>query len=354
MLAAERDQRILTLARRDGRVVTTALARELGISEITARRAINNLAAAGVLVRVHGGATLPGRLATPADGSITGLVVPTSDYYYAKVIAGAESVAAQLGTRLVLGVTHYDRETEHERVRRLVGLGVRGVVVATSTYEPTATDTGAWLDSLEVPVVLMERSITYPQTAREYDTVRTDHAYGGVVAVRHLAALGHRSIGLALRKETPTAAFLTSGYRDAVVALGLDGDAPFRALPDLGRDPAGADVVLNLFLDDCLAAGTRAAIVHVDAHASRLVELATARGLRVPEDLSIVAYDDEVAAFSMVPLTAVAPPKQAVGAAAMRLLQSRVQSLADGSELPVQHLSLLPGLAVRHSTTRYI
>ncbi|BCW44951.1 LacI family transcriptional regulator [Arthrobacter sp. StoSoilB5] len=343
----------MKVARRDGRVITTALAQELGLSEITARRAINSLCSSGHLVRVHGGATLPSNTKVEhVLGSATGLVVPTSDYYYARVIAGAESVAAQLGTRLVLGVTHYDEGSEKERVQRLIDLGVRGILLATSVYEPGGV-TGKWLDSLTLPVVLMERSFTYPETAREYDSVRSDHTYGAALAVRHLAELGHTSIGLAIREETPTARGLKAGYEQTVAQLKLDVDAPYQPLPIIATDPEGTDIALNAFLDECIRQGTKAAIVHVDTHASRLVELAASRGIRVPEDLSIVAYDDEVAAFALVPLTAVSPPKHAVGASAMRLLDARLGDPTGGNDVPIQHLSLMPGLTVRESTTKY-
>ncbi len=352
MLAVEREQLILKVARRDGRVVTTALARELGLSEITARRAINTLCSSGLLMRVHGGATLPNNGGPEGvHGSATGLVVPTSDYYYARVIAGAESVAGRLGTRLVLGVTHYDAKSEKDRVQRLVALGVRGLLLTTSTYEPSGGETGRWLDSVRLPVVLMERSFTYPETSREYDSVRSDHAFGAALAVRHLAQLGHTSIGLAIREETPTAKGLKAGYAQTIQQLNLVEGAPYKALPVIALDPAGTDTALNAFLDECVMTGTKAAIVHVDTHASRLVELAVSRGIRVPEDLSVVAYDDEVAAFAVVPLTAVSPPKQAVGGAAMRLLEARLNSGPGEMELPIQHLSLLPTLTVRKSTS---
>ena len=354
MLAVERDQLILKVARRDGRVLTTAVARELGLSEITARRAINALCSSGLLTRVHGGATLPSN-GKPERvlGAATGLVVPTSDYYYARVIAGAESMAGRLGTRLVLGVTHYDEGSERDRVRRLVDLGVRGLLLTTSTYEPSGGETGKWLDSVDLPIVLMERSFTYPETSKEYDSVRSDHAFGAALAVRHLSQLGHTSIGLAIREETPTARGLTAGYGQTIQQLGLVEGAPYKALPLIALDPEGTDRALNAFLDECMDTGTKAAIVHVDTHAARLVELAASRGIRVPDDLSVVAYDDEVAAFAMVPLTAVSPPKQAVGAAAMRLLDARLSSSTNDVELPVQHLSLLPSLTVRESTTKY-
>ncbi|MFF0793531.1 substrate-binding domain-containing protein [Streptomyces spiralis] len=71
-----------------------------------------------------------------------------------------------------------------------------------------------------------------------------------------------------------------------------------------------------------------------------------ARGLSVPEDLALISYDDVFAAPGAPPLTAVAPPKRAVGAAAVDLLLRRLRS---GPALPVHRLELLPELKVRAS-----
>jgi DNA-binding LacI/PurR family transcriptional regulator len=94
-----------------------------------------------------------------------------------------------------------------------------------------------------------------------------------------------------------------------------------------------------------LLAGLDAALVHTDEDALRLLQALHQRGLRVPDDLALVAYDDEVAALADVPLTAVAPPKRELGEAAVSVLLDRVRS---GRGIH-RHLDLLPSLRVRVS-----
>ncbi|MFD3756105.1 substrate-binding domain-containing protein [Streptomyces sp. NPDC058622] len=75
-----------------------------------------------------------------------------------------------------------------------------------------------------------------------------------------------------------------------------------------------------------------------------------ALGIRVPEDLALVVYDDKVSGLSELALTAVAPPERAVGAAAARLLLDRIAGGPEGGGGGSrQHVELLPELRVRDS-----
>ena len=115
-------------------------------------------------------------------------------------------------------------------------------------------------------------------------------------------------------------------------------------LPMRGDDP-GAIAQLDAFLAECESFGSRAVLVHSDEHGARLVERAMELGLRVPEDLAVIAYNDVTASLAVVPLTAVCPPRRALGETACDLLLRKIQSPAT----PVQHLSLLPTLNIRTS-----
>ncbi|SCD83819.1 substrate-binding protein-like domain-containing protein, partial [Streptomyces sp. SolWspMP-sol7th] len=94
---------------------------------------------------------------------------------------------------------------------------------------------------------------------------------------------------------------------------------------------------------------TTAVLAHNDEDATRLVRDLAERGVRVPGDLALVTYDDEVAALAEIPLTAVAPPKRAVGRAAVELLTERLAEGGGGEREPRRHVELLPALRVRGS-----
>jgi len=93
--------------------------------------------------------------------------------------------------------------------------------------------------------------------------------------------------------------------------------------------------------------------VHTDQDAVHFVQQLQRHGLRVPDDVAVIAYDDELAALADPPLTAVAPPRFAVGQAAARLALSRLaeryRMIPGASRAPRHHLDLLPELRVRES-----
>ncbi|MFF0266461.1 substrate-binding domain-containing protein [Kribbella sp. NPDC004536] len=345
MLAQERHELILRSLRRHGRLRVADLVAELGVSAITVRRDLAELDSAGLLRRVHGGAigTAAADQSSPGSGLTIGIVVPSATSYYSDVIRGAEAMADRYGARLVLGVSSYDMATERERLDKVLGIGVAGLLLSTALGDGDADRMDARLDDIDVPVVLMERAFGFPQVHREYDHVRTDHAYGAMLALRHFVALGHRRIAINLQ-ATVTAYWLRLGIEAAAKTLGVEVFLSPVDLPARGDDP-GAVAQLDAFLAECESFGSRAVLVHSDEHGAGLVERAMDLGLRVPEDLAVIAYNDVTAALAVVPLTAVCPPRRALGETACDLLLRKIQS----PNTPVQHLSLLPTLNIRTS-----
>jgi DNA-binding LacI/PurR family transcriptional regulator len=331
-----------------GSVRSADAAVHLGVSEVTIRRDIVDLEKGGKLARVHGGAVaLRSARGPQAAQALVGLVVPSTTAHFPAVVRGMEALAPALRVRLVLGVSHYRPDVEAAQVERLVALGVSGLAIAPTTRDRTPDELAAWLRSIPVPVVLVERRIDGLTSVSELDLARTDHAHGAVLAIEHLHRLGHERIGLGVYDRTPTARHVREGFRTAVARLGIE-PGPDASLPKGEDDPALLRREIDELLDRCHETATRAVLVHTDDHAARLVEAALDRGLRVPDDLAVVAYDDENAELAVVPLTTVTPPRRELGREALQLLVDRITE--PGSERrPPRHVELLPRLTVRAS-----
>ncbi|NYI03933.1 DNA-binding LacI/PurR family transcriptional regulator [Allostreptomyces psammosilenae] len=349
-----------------GAVRVADLAARFGVSAGTIRRDITELAGQGRLTRVRGGAISlpapggePPRQAVPEPsrepapeaaavpgGPVLGLLVPSVTYYYSQVVAGVRAAAAEHGARVVIGLTPYDSPRDLVQIEELCASGAEGLLIAPSgTGHSVPSELLDRLRARRVPFVLVERQPEDP--FEPCDLVVSDHRQGAYAAVRHLAGGGHRKVAL-FASASPTASLVAEGHAEAVRRLGLD-DAPRHLTKAPARRSATVAEDHARFIDDCLATGTRAALVHSDQDAIEMQQLLRARNLQVPEDLALVAYDDEIAALAEVPLTAVSPPKRQLGERAAHLL---LESLA--AEEPAAHrqLTLQPRLVVRESCGR--
>ncbi len=337
--ATERRARILELVRAQGTLRVADLAARLGQPEVTVRRDVASMTEEGLLHRTHGAVSVPSSHGSPSSVGAVGMLVPTAVKYFDEVIDGARAVAAAAGTRLILGIAPYESADDRSAARQLLESGAQGLLLTPNWPPDGDSRDSAWMGDLSVPVVLAERAPTPGTPAAELDSVSSNHEHGVLIALRHLAALGHSSIALAARRDTWTAHDVRAGYATAVKILGL------RKQPVVDIPSSNMEGVADQ-ISDVIARGTRAVLVHNDDAAIQLTSLLRARGVRIPSDLALVSYDDVFATLADPPLTAVAPPKRAVGQVAMELLLRRLNRR---DELPTQHVSLLPSLKVRTS-----
>ncbi|MET8001035.1 substrate-binding domain-containing protein [Nonomuraea glycinis] len=370
-LPDERRAQVVELLRRRGVVRVNDLATELDVSAITVRRDIALLASQGIIRRVRGGAVLhggaladtlavkdpegapppqaaPHPVAARAGQLTIGVVVPSLDYYWPDVIRGVREAAAASGARIVLRGATYQAADERRQLSWLVeSLGVDGLLVAPTTTGADGEALVRWLQHTDVPVVLIERTATVGPYQEAMESVVSDHALGATMAVRHLAALGHRNVGVVTTLQSPTAPHVRRGWRQACEELGLRLDGALDVTTVDQRHPEWPKQ-LDEVLDKCLSSGATALLVHSDPEAISLVERCQERGIRMPGDLTVVTYDDEVAELCDPPLTAVRPPKSAIGRAAFAMLTAR---LADPDpQRPAHRTVIEPRLIVRSSS----
>jgi LacI family transcriptional regulator len=191
----------------------------------------------------------------------------------------------------------------------------------------------------QIPVVVVDRDLP----GVDVDGVLTDHHLGGYQATQHLIDLGHRRIACITGpfNGTPSAR-RAMGYRHALREAGLPDDPAFVLTGDYSPQ-SGLEATVNLL---ALDNPPTAIFACNDLMALGAIRAIMMRGLRVPDDISVVGFDNiELAAYSTPPLTTVAQPIMEIGSRAASLLIDRIQD----KRRDIQHPVLPTALIVRES-----
>ncbi len=243
--------------------------------------------------------------------AISGLANP----YFTDLIAAVEAEAGRAGHTLLLGDTREDAEQELRIVQALAERRVDGLLLAPS---PGARARALpYLETQDIPVVLLDRT---PSEA--FDQVASESEEPTAHLVEHLAGLGHRRIGMVVGlRALTTSEERVRGYHRGLERAGLAADPALVVDGGSQRDRARAATLALLDLPDpptALVSGNNFMTIGV---MRGLVD----RGLRVPDDMALVAFDDFEWADLFAPrLTAVAQPTTELGERAVALLLSRI------------------------------
>jgi len=326
---------------------------ETGLSLTTVRRAFEDLVDKGLVVRRQGaGSFVAAPQRSPKRSRyVIGVLLPDTQLYYPQVLQGIEEHLSSRGASLQLSTYHYDFTRENDSIEFLLDAGVDGLIlVPTLTGLANPQQRVAELMALPVPVVLLERSLDDLGPGDRTEHVCSDHQGGAYDAVMHLHRLGHRRIGLltraneAARSSNPTQAAVIAGYAAAVESLGLDNKGHTIAF-SATKPEWEADQAEHMF-QLLSGSGATAALVFGDREAALLEGAAARHGVRGPQYLALVSYDDEMADLAQVPLTAVSPAKHRLGVMAADVLLRR---LTEGDACPLYQIRLRPRIVIRDS-----
>jgi DNA-binding LacI/PurR family transcriptional regulator len=196
------------------------------------------------------------------------------------------------------------------------------------------------LAAAQIPLVLIDPP-EEPGTAIR--SVGTTNWQGGVQATRHLLELGHRRIGVIGQESIWSGRARLAGYRAAMLEAGIGVDERLVCRDDLSAVGGRAQGQRLLALSD----PPTAIVAGNDAQAFGVLQALAERGLRAPDDVSVIGFDDvPVASWATPALTTVRQPLAAMAAAAFRMLGG---GLPAGEQEP-RHLELATSLVVRDST----
>jgi LacI family transcriptional regulator len=277
-----------------------------------------------------------------------GMIIPDGNNpFYTSVALGASDAAALERNIVLVGTSHNEPEREARYVESFGEQRARGIIVAAAgTAEGLSTNIYDRLDQFArggMPSVLLD-----PYGDPRFSSASADDVHGGFIGAQHLIDTGHRRIALiggpmTLRVliDRVTGANQAIATTNGAVALQVF-DTPDRTVltgREVGerilRLPAESRPDALFAMTDLLAIGLFQAL---DAHR-----------VRVPDDISLLGYDDiDFASTTAVPLSSIRQPMEIIGQRAVELIESE----RAGTTVAREHITIEPTLVLRESTQR--
>lgn len=254
--------------------------------------------------------------------------------FFADVADGIEEAAESGGYRALLSAGFLDARRETNAVDTLLQLRADGLILLGPMMRTAAITEAA----RHVPVVVVGRAMT----SRSLDSVSNDDRAGAAMVVDHLADLGHRDIAHIHAGSAGGAHGRRLGYQSAMERRGLADRV--RQVAGSFNEAGGRSAMRSMIEGGDLPT---AVFVANDFAAIGALEALDVAGFRVPDDISVVGYDDmSFSHNARIGLTTVAQPSAEIGRSAVNLLLERVEA---GRTEP-RHLVLPPRLVVRTTT----
>lgn len=326
---------IATGVYRDGQALLTEaeLKTRFRVSRQTVRQAISQLESDGLVIRRRGSGTYVSH-GPRKHGTVQSVGVITTyitDYIFPSIVRGIESVLSAQSCLMTLSATYNSVERERALLTRLLETPVDGLIIeGTKTALPnpnTALYEKLW--ERNIPYVFINGY--YPHlTPCTY--VVTDDEAGGYQAVETLLAKGIRRIGGVFKSDDMQGRLRHRGFSRALASQNLHSPGgsvcwfTTESKPSFLRDPAGAAFLQGL------RDRVEAVVCYNDDMALQLLQLLPSYGLRVPEELSLISFDNSPYASVCAPrLTSLSHPKEAFGRVAAEKLLRMMQGQREES-----------------------
>jgi LacI family transcriptional regulator/LacI family repressor for deo operon, udp, cdd, tsx, nupC, and nupG len=274
-------------------------------------------------------------LSTQRSQTIALILSTISDPSVGSVVEGIERHAAVHGYDVMLAISRNDLGREQQIVATARQRRVDGIILIASQM---AARYHQLFDDLHIPTVV----ISEQELQDNVLVVRTDDYSSAQLATNHLLDLGHIRIGyLGVHDRPASQKPRVAGYYDALTARGITPD------PELVLIGNRADHLANGYAAAPAFAqrGATAVFCYNDSSAIGLLSACRQQGIAVPQEMSVVGFDDiDMAQYSTPPLTTLRQPRLAIGAAALQTLVLRMHNKT------TENLTFPGELIIRNST----
>lgn len=292
---------------------------ELSVARNSVRQALGNLAVQGFVETRQGVGTFCLAPAHAATGSrdIALICFSTSQYIFPDLVNGVQATLNRTGYHMILSQTSCDAKVERETLLGLRDRGIAGIVLEPSFGGDGFSNADLVRDLVDagVPVVLVDNA-----TADDFSSITMDDLAGGRLAASHLYERGHRDIGIVHDSDYLPKIRRRNGMVELLAERGVE-------VPDEWqvsyRSPHNS-VAVQARVHSALSVPDRrptAFCCSSDDEAMDVIAAATEMGLTVPDDISIVGFDNAtLASHGRVGLTTIDHPTRYMAELATNLL----------------------------------
>ena len=281
------------------------------------------------------------RLASKKTNTISTIIPFFTNYFFVEVLQGVQDKAAELGFDLILYGVNNPAQAEHYLRRSLHRGHVDGVMFFSMTFPESFV---AKFEQMSLPMVLVDAH------HERFDSLRVQNKEGAMRATQHLISLGHRNIAMInATLENEPARERLEGYRAALDQAGLPFSRDTVLTASIDRQDgfnreAGYTSMKELSKCSSMRNPVTAVFVSSDVQAIGALEAARELGIRVPEDIAMVSFDDiELARHAQ--LSTMRQPMHEMGSLAVEKLQARIKDPLKSPTLT----TFLPELIIRQT-----
>lgn len=312
------------LAQGDKLPSESELMRQFDVSRNVVRQSANELIKAGLIKSKQGVGYFVNKISTNESTDIGFICFRSSSYIFPAILHGANKVIQKNGYHMLFHESWYDVNVEKELLNNMLKKGIRGIIL-TPVQGPNDynnVDIVKRFEASGIPVVLLDSF--FPDY--EFCSVSLSDEKSGYTAAEHLYQRGHRRIGMIYSKNYYPKVRRCEGVKRLLVEKGCAIDESFFC----GIEGQGSLRKTYRQIDDAIASYGEiptAIICSSDDEAIILMHQLKRRGIKVPDDVSIVSFDNsDISRHSSPPLTTMNHPSEYMGEMVASMMMNRINN----------------------------